>query len=412
MSTQQIHENNFSTTVGVQLLVGGGTLTVNSGDGAGFREVLSQQFALLTLVRASDQMIEIVKVTAHDPGGGSPDDFTITRAQEGTSALQFEIGDTVECRATAGLLDKILDLDPLPSPPTDSAQDALTIQPAPGPRTATDHVAHASGAIAIGKDTEAGGGGSIAIGDSARLATSTRGIRIGVGGSGEGTDRIAIGRAIAGNGERCIIIGENSSVSNSVTTDDVIIIGNNAAVGFLATADDTVVIGNGAGSFGGTRNVAIGHSAGIPNGGEGFIHLVGQRFAWNTTYAGTQDRAGFGTSEEVILTADVNLLVAGNFTADLPTGWSMYVNECGLIITAATSVTVQPFVLFGDGAGDNSLLAATQTTGLTAAQDRQRFTSLLSDAGINTPSARVETIATATTLMGRFYWQGFIVMNG
>jgi hypothetical protein len=73
------------------------TITLISGDGAKFPALSAGQFFPLTIVRASDGAIEIVKVTAR-----STDTLTITRAQEGTTALNFVAGDRVEHRLTAG----------------------------------------------------------------------------------------------------------------------------------------------------------------------------------------------------------------------------------------------------------------------------------------------------------------------
>lgn len=95
-----IAANNASTTVAAQLLVGGTSLTVASG--AAFPTITGSDWTYITLANASDpSIVEIVKVTAHAAASAT---FTIERAQEGTSAIQWEIGDTVELRGTAGTL--------------------------------------------------------------------------------------------------------------------------------------------------------------------------------------------------------------------------------------------------------------------------------------------------------------------
>jgi hypothetical protein len=73
------------------------TLSVTPGDGSKFPAITGSEWFPCTLVRASDNAIEIVKVTTR-----SIDTFTITRAQEGTAALALVAGDRVELRLTAG----------------------------------------------------------------------------------------------------------------------------------------------------------------------------------------------------------------------------------------------------------------------------------------------------------------------
>ena len=54
---------------------------------------------MVTLIRASDSAIEVIKVT-----NITGTTWTIVRAQEGTTALNFAAGDKVELRVTAGFL--------------------------------------------------------------------------------------------------------------------------------------------------------------------------------------------------------------------------------------------------------------------------------------------------------------------
>jgi hypothetical protein len=75
------------------------TATLVSGNGALFPALGVGEFFPATIIRASDSAREIVKVTAR-----STDVLTVTRAQEGTSALIFIAGDRVELRLTGGTL--------------------------------------------------------------------------------------------------------------------------------------------------------------------------------------------------------------------------------------------------------------------------------------------------------------------
>ena len=88
------YPNNVSTRLTAQLLVAGVSCTVTAGDGALFAAAATPDFIMATLRRMSgykDVAREIVKVTAR-----STDTLTITRAQESTTALQFEVGDQLD----------------------------------------------------------------------------------------------------------------------------------------------------------------------------------------------------------------------------------------------------------------------------------------------------------------------------
>jgi hypothetical protein len=96
--------NNYRTTVAVQLLAGGASLQVAAGGGAALvaqtGEPSAANFVKLTLARRSggDEVAwEIIKVI-----GRSGDVFDITggRGQEGTAAIQWEVGERVEARFT------------------------------------------------------------------------------------------------------------------------------------------------------------------------------------------------------------------------------------------------------------------------------------------------------------------------
>lgn len=99
----RVYANNVSTKLTAQLLVGGTTANVTAGDGALFAGANSDDWIIGTLRRMSgfkDVAREIVKITAR-----SSDALTITRAQESTTALQFEIGDQLDIDSTAASFD-------------------------------------------------------------------------------------------------------------------------------------------------------------------------------------------------------------------------------------------------------------------------------------------------------------------
>lgn len=95
--TTQLFENNATTTLSSSLA--SGTTSMSVGSSAAFPSPTGGDNFLCTLIRASDAAIEIISVTAV---AGTT--WTIVRAQEGTTALDFAAGDKVELRVTAGFL--------------------------------------------------------------------------------------------------------------------------------------------------------------------------------------------------------------------------------------------------------------------------------------------------------------------
>ena len=101
----RLYVNNFSTKLTAQLLVGGVTANITTGDGATLAGANGTDWFIGTLRRMSgykDVAREIVKITNR-----STDALTIVRAQEGTTALQFEIGDQLDVDVTAASLQTI-----------------------------------------------------------------------------------------------------------------------------------------------------------------------------------------------------------------------------------------------------------------------------------------------------------------
>ena len=98
--------NNGHSTLAASLTSSGTSITVASGHGARFPSLSSGEYFYATLIDASNNL-EIVKVTAR-----SSDVLTVTRAQEGTTARAYAIGDRIELRVTAqGLSDLIGTVD-------------------------------------------------------------------------------------------------------------------------------------------------------------------------------------------------------------------------------------------------------------------------------------------------------------
>lgn len=103
--TQLLFANNATTTL---VSLAGTALAVTSS--AGFPVPAAGQAFYCTIIRASDGAIEIVSVTAI-----SGTNWTVVRAQEGTSSLTFVSGDKVELRITAAGLGQMIQKGSLPA---------------------------------------------------------------------------------------------------------------------------------------------------------------------------------------------------------------------------------------------------------------------------------------------------------
>jgi hypothetical protein len=98
--------NNAATTLASGITNSATSLTVTTGTGSLFPGVSASQYFYCTLINAAGTTIEIVKVT-----GRSGDTFTITRAQDNTTASAFSTGDKVELRLVNANLVNLANLD-------------------------------------------------------------------------------------------------------------------------------------------------------------------------------------------------------------------------------------------------------------------------------------------------------------
>jgi len=109
-------------------------------------------------------------------------------------------------------------------------------------------------------------------------------------------------------------------------------------------------------------------------------------------------------SDEIDLTSAVDEVASIN----LPTGILFFVSETGVVVVSATGVSVQPYVEFGILGTTNKLVTATQTSGAYS-NTIDKFTSISDTSGQTSLTFSVSTAGTATTLIGRAYWKGFLI---
>lgn len=96
--------NNAVSTLAASINTAATTLNIQAADVLEFPVInnggVGSDYTMLTLEDASNN-IEVVQVTRHDSGASA---FTVLRAQEGTTARNWAIGDLVSCRLTAGVV--------------------------------------------------------------------------------------------------------------------------------------------------------------------------------------------------------------------------------------------------------------------------------------------------------------------
>lgn len=336
MSNIQLFSNNAKTTLAAQLLVGGTTMTVTLGGGALFRTVASPNYELITLQRESDGAIEIVRVTAHS---AASDTFaTIVRAQEGTSALQFEIGDKVQARWTRGSAETIVQNVPFTGTPGSNSIDLSSYRSNPAVYGVTGN-----NSVGIGRQIKVSGASSVGIGSYA-YATASNGVAIGNTANAYGSSNsIAIGNIVtAGYSQTIAIGGANLQASNYKAI----------AIGWDFNVAANYAIAIGTGKFNsGTRSVSIGHygyaqsNYGVSLGayayatGAGGVALGAQSSAGSyRTAVGYSALATGGSSVALGTTANAN----GSFAIAIG-GYAAVTSDYGILIGGNASLATSDY---------------------------------------------------------------------
>lgn len=93
----QLFTNNAVSTLASSVGPSDTTIFIAPGQGGRFPVVVAPDFCFATLENATGD-IEVVRITAHSSASTS---LTVTRAQQGTTALSWAIGDLFEVRPTA-----------------------------------------------------------------------------------------------------------------------------------------------------------------------------------------------------------------------------------------------------------------------------------------------------------------------
>ena len=176
------YANNAASTLAAGISSGVTSLTVASGHGSRFPSLTGAEWFPITVVQSGGSF-EIMRCTAR-----SGDVLTVTRAQEGTTALAFLTGDKVELRLTSAALDQFARTGPLYTASVETAsvvvapwQNVLSI--VPGANTQGIFLGSFGQSVYSGTTSIIGGGHTVgAMGWSVNHGSGTHEMMIGVEG--------------------------------------------------------------------------------------------------------------------------------------------------------------------------------------------------------------------------------------
>lgn len=280
------YTNNASTTLASSITSGSPTITVSTGTGVLFPILSGGNVFRGTLVDAATQTLrEIVQVTAT-----AGDTFTITRAQEGTTARAYNAGDIFYLDVTAAQVSDFFSktYDTFPSQPGRLIGTQII--------TSTGTYTPTTGTNSIIFQLVGGGGGG-----GSTAATSTGQLAMGCGGGAGG---VVIHRATSGFSGQTVTIGTGGNAGSGGTAGS-----NGGTSTFLgcsafggaggtqgpassSTSLDPLVNGgsasggnilNSAGGFGGAAFYIFTTTGNIVFGGEGGSNILAPRVAQITS---------------------------------------------------------------------------------------------------------------------------------
>ena len=380
----QLFSNNATSTLASGITDVATTITLATGEGTLFQSPASPDYELATITDGTNW--EVVKITSR-----STDTLTVARGFEGT-ARSWSAATVIEGRITKSTLETF-------------AQSGDTVA------IGTSAVASGTHAVAIGASNTSSGQSSSALG-YLNTVSGWQAVAAGYNCSVTTSNSIAIGNAAQANtGSGGVAIGTSALSGGS----DVVSIGTSAS----GTASSTIAIGQA--TVSGLHSVAIGRLASCSGDygaafGKGAINRIGESnnitglslIRKDNGEAATDEHLYFTGSQAIVFSKEIDLKTLADdvSTITIPTGSTFYPDEVGVVVTSADTVTVQPEVSFGITGNATAVLTQTATTKSTA-KGRDIFTPAKD--GVNSLTASVKVGATATTLLGRFYWKGILV---
>jgi len=280
-------------------------------------------------------------------------------------------------------------------------------------------------AIGIGKSIVAAGSESILIGNDLNDFSGASDNAIFIGSDIVPTEEVYRGIFLGtnhtnGGGQNNILIGSNCSI----TTDknNAIVIGNASgvsaidalAIGTVANADGnfSVSIGRSAAATG-AESIAIGYNAVASQ--DNIINMAGipsiRQANTINGFSGSELKSLSGS--QAILSFDAMDGTAGGVaeSVNLPTGFKFIPQRLIVIVVAADTVTVQPFIEFKSDSPNLDMVSSVQCTGLDAVGKYQAFEAPFVNSNQAVDSLRFSVITggTATTLTIRPIFIGTVI---
>ena len=248
----------------------------------------------------------------------------------------------------------------------------------------------------------------------ANVASGDQSLSIGYDSKSSFPNGIAIGTLSKSLNYSAIAIGTQSD-SQSISGISVGVFSQCVGESGIAIGESAVCEGHSSSAMGlessclGFESTAIGYKSrcNIPRArsfsGLSVLHL-------DSGVVGSNEVTQFNVCEEnIIFSNDVDLTaIAGAVLFDVRSDCRFYPTEVGVIIAASSGVTVNPSVSFGFTGNTDSVIASIAVTKISQFQ-RTQFLTLLNNDGQIQLNASVTSVATATTLVGRFYVKGFYV---
>ena len=384
----QLFSNNVDTQLSAPLTDVGTSASV--ADGSKMNAPTGGDYELLTLISGAN--VEIVSMTAR-----SGNTITITRAQEGTTAIAWGTGTRVFAGITAATLSGHL---------VNQSGAAGALALGGGADAAAD-------GTALGVSANAGAD-SVGVGNAAD-AGGAESVAVGVGSWAPNATCVAVGQyaSALGFGADSAVFGANATAGGASSTalgaNAVTYAATGTAVGARAEVSDPGGTAIGADTYAVNSALALGREARAPV--TRCSHIAALPIVTSAASDASDCHWKKNASEVVIMSAPVDLTATGTHTITMPSGVTFYPDEVGVIVTDTDTVTGQPTVRFGATGAETRYLAATETVGLTAVRAREKFATLASDEGSTTLAAEITIAGAATTLTGQFYWRGFAVQQ-
>ncbi len=256
-----------------------------------------------------------------------------------------------------------------------------------GQRAANDRVASGGYAIAFGNNNKASGYQSVALGNVCEA---------------DGLSSVALGEMCTASDQLAVALGSYAAAQGNAA----LAVGCNAqaqTVGGIALGTQAQAVN--------PYSIAIGFDAAAR---VNFGLNLGATILTKRSDPRSLDPAVwfgyYGGAVVVVFGPLVDLTVPGDITLVVPPGARFWLDQVGLVITAAGGVVTPPTVRYGIQGAPAKHVPPTLLATVSAGR-RERFTPAAWQDGETTASFGVTVGANAAQCLGRPYWQGLFVEN-